>query len=123
MFLRMKRLNAVRASRPVAAFPNQPLKPADLLRAMLDAAIRAAQPSRCVPPYLPQLPKGRLIVIGAGKASAAMAKAVEHHWPGELEGLVITRHGYGQPCDRIDRPRTRCPTPPARTPRAACTSS
>ncbi|WP_051379095.1 glycerate kinase type-2 family protein [Derxia gummosa] len=80
---------------------------------MLDAAIRAAQPSRCVPPYLPQLPKGRLIVIGAGKASAAMAKAVEHHWPGELEGLVITRHGYGQPCDRIDIVEASHPVPDA----------
>ena len=47
-----------------------------LLREMFDAAVAAAQPSRCVPPYLPPPPKGRLIVIGAGKASAAMAQAV-----------------------------------------------
>ena len=53
-----------------------------LLRAMLDAAIAAALPKRIVPPHLPPPPKGRTIVLGAGKASAAMAKAVEDHWPG-----------------------------------------
>ncbi len=112
MFLRMKRLNAVRASRPIGAFPNQPVKPTDLLRAMLDMAINAAQPSRCLPPYLPtELPKGRFIVIGAGKAAASMAKAVEENWPGEVEGLVITRYGYAQPCDRIDVVEAGHPVP------------
>ena len=69
-----------------------------LLRRMFDAAIASAQPSRCVPPHLPspdELRGGRLIVIGAGKASAAMARAVEQHWAGPLSGLVVTRYGYG----------------------------
>ena len=74
-----------------------------LLRAMLDAAIAAALPDRIVPAHLPPPPKGRTIVLGAGKASAAMAKAVEDHWPGELEGLVVTRYGHGVPCRRIGR--------------------
>jgi len=75
-----------------------------LLRSMFDAAIAAAQPSVCVPPYLPPVPKGRLIVIGAGKASAAMARAVEDHWPGKLGGIVVTRYGYAVRCER---PHTR----------------
>jgi glycerate 2-kinase len=56
--------------------------PRDLLRRMFDAAVNAAQPVHCIPPHLPARPKGRLIVIGAGKASAAMARAVEDHWHG-----------------------------------------
>ena len=68
---------------------------------MFDAAVAAAQPAHNVPPHLPQPPKGRLVVIGAGKASAAMARAVEEHWSGELSGLVVTRYGYAVPCRRI----------------------
>ena len=72
-----------------------------LLRSLFDAAVAAADPARCVPPHLPrgdQLPKGRTIVVGAGKAAAAMARAVEAHWPGDranLSGLVVTRYGHG----------------------------
>ena len=72
-----------------------------LLRSLFDAAVAAADPARCVPPHLPrvdQLPKGRTIVVGAGKAAAAMARAVETHWPGDrakLSGLVVTRYGHG----------------------------
>ena len=73
-----------------------------LLRRMFDAAVAAAQPSLCLPPHLPARPKGRAIVIGAGKASAAMARAFEDHWEGPLEGLVVTRYGYEVPCDRIE---------------------
>jgi glycerate 2-kinase len=63
-----------------------------------------------VPPHLPPDDGGRLIVIGAGKASAAMARAVEDHWPGPLDGLVVTRYGHGVPCraSRSSRRRTRC---------------
>lgn len=84
-----------------------------LLREMFEAAIAAAQPARCVPPYLPEPPKGRLIVIGAGKASAAMARAVEEHWPGELSGLVVTRYGYAVPCQRIEIVEAAHPVPDA----------
>jgi len=84
-----------------------------LLRAMFDAAIAAAQPALCVPPHLPAPPKGRLIVIGAGKASAAMARAVEQHWDGPLSGLVVTRYGYAVPCERIEIVEAAHPVPDA----------
>ncbi|MGK5080304.1 glycerate kinase type-2 family protein [Janthinobacterium sp. HLX7-2] len=87
--------------------------PRALLQAMFNAAIEAAQPSHCVPPHLPAVPKGRLIVIGAGKASAAMAHAVEQHWPGPLSGLVVTRYGYAVPCQRIEIAEASHPVPDA----------
>ncbi|MBS1190133.1 MAG: glycerate kinase [Rhodocyclaceae bacterium] len=89
----------------------------DLLRALFDAALAAADPARCLPPLLPALlPEpgdGRLIVVGAGKASAAMARAVEDHWPGELDGLVVTRYGHGVPCRRIEVVEAAHPVPDA----------
>ncbi|MDR6775749.1 glycerate kinase, partial [Azospirillum sp. BE72] len=91
--------------------------PRALLRQMFDAAIAAAQPALCVPANLPELPKGspkgRLVVIGAGKASAAMARAVEDHWPGALSGLVVTRYGYAVPCERIEIVEAAHPVPDA----------
>ena len=87
--------------------------PRDLLRQMFEAAIAAAQPALCVPANLPEPPKGRLVVIGAGKASAAMARAVEDHWPGELSGLVVTRYGYAVPCRRIEIVEAAHPVPDA----------
>ena len=84
-----------------------------LLRAMLDAAITAALPDRIVPAHLPPPPKGRTIVLGAGKASAAMAKAVEDHWPGPLEGLVVTRYDHAVPCRRIEIVEAAHPVPDA----------
>lgn len=83
-----------------------------LLRMMFDAAVASAQPGRAVPPHLPsEPPAGRLVVIGAGKASAAMARAVEDHWPGPLEGLIVTRYGYGVPCERIEIVEAAHPVP------------
>lgn len=84
-----------------------------LLRQMFDAAVAAAQPALCLPPHLPPPTKGRTIVIGAGKASAAMARALEDHWPGPLEGLVITRYGYEVPCQRIEIVQAAHPVPDA----------
>ncbi|MBV8468879.1 MAG: glycerate kinase [Burkholderiaceae bacterium] len=88
-----------------------------LLRRMFDAAIASAQPSVCVPPHLPDpaslKPGGRLIVIGAGKASAAMARAVEDDWQGPLSGLVVTRYGYAQPCRHIEIVEAAHPVPDA----------
>jgi len=86
-----------------------------LLRRLFDAAIAAAQPARCLPPHLPAppAPGGRTIVIGAGKASAAMARALEDHWPGPLEGLVVTRYGYEVPCRRIEIVQAAHPVPDA----------
>lgn len=73
-----------------------------LLRQMFDAAIASAQPARCIVPHLPEAPRGRMIVVGAGKASAAMARAVEEHCSGELSGLVVTQYGYAVPCRQIE---------------------
>ena len=87
-----------------------------LLRRMFDAAIAAAQPALCLPPHLPAPPKGRTVVIGAGKASAAMARAFEDHWTGpvdRLEGLVITRYGYDVPCQHIEIVQAAHPVPDA----------
>ena len=59
------------------------------LRGLFAQAIASAQPDLCLPPHLPEPPKGRLIVIGAGKGAASMAKSVEAHWPGPLSGVVV----------------------------------
>jgi len=89
----------------------RPMTPRDLLQQMFAAAIDAAQPALCIPRYLPEAPRGRLVVIGAGKASAAMAQAVERHWPGQLIGLVVTRYGYAVPCERIEIVEAAHPVP------------
>ena len=85
--------------------------PRILLRQMFDAAVAAAQPTHCLPPHLPPPPRGRTIVIGAGKASAEMARVLEAHWPGELTGLVVTRYGYAVPCTRIEIVEAAHPVP------------
>ncbi len=89
------------------------IEPRQLLRAMFDAAIAAAQPARCLPAHLPEPPRGRTIVIGAGKASAAMAKAFEDAWPADVSGLVVTRYGYAVPCRRIEIVEAAHPVPDA----------
>ncbi|MBA5638437.1 glycerate kinase [Duganella sp. LX20W] len=85
--------------------------PRQLLRRMFDAAVAAAQPALCLPPHLPPAPKGRTLVIGAGKASAEMARALEQHWSGPLQGLVVTRYGYSVPCQRIEIVEAAHPVP------------
>lgn len=87
------------------------LDPRTLLRQMFDAAVAAAQPSHCLPPHLPAPPRGRTLVIGAGKASAEMARVFETHWPGPLSGLVVTRYGYAVPCERIEIVEAAHPVP------------
>lgn len=89
------------------------------LRAMFDAAIAAAQPARCLPQHLPARPAGRVIVVGAGKASAEMARVVEQHWDGELSGLVVTRYGHGARCSRIEVVEAAHPVPDQAGHRAA----
>lgn len=88
-------------------------EPRDLLIRMFQAAVRAAQPEHCIPAFLPPPPKGRTIVIGAGKASAAMAQAFEQHWEGPLEGVVVTRYGYAVPCERLKIVEAAHPVPDA----------
>jgi hydroxypyruvate reductase len=90
-----------------------------LLQDMFGAAIAVAQPASRVPQFLPAPPRGRLIVIGAGKASAAMAKAVEDNWSGPLEGTVVTRYGYAVACQRIELLEASHPVPDANGLKAA----
>lgn len=93
------------------------MNPRELLRRLFDAGVAAADPGRCVPAALAELdppgPGGRLIVVGAGKAAAAMAQAVEAAWPGPLSGLVVTRYGHGAPCARIEVVEAAHPVPDA----------
>ena len=89
------------------------MNPKSILKSLFDAAISVADPALCVAPYLPPDDGRRLIVIGAGKASAAMARAVEVHWSGPLDGLVVTRYGHGVPCQRIEIVEAAHPVPDA----------
>jgi glycerate 2-kinase len=89
------------------------IDPRRLLLDMFEAAVDAALPEKCLPAHLPLRPPGRVIVVGAGKAGGAMAKAVEDHWDGPLEGLVVTRYGHGAPCQRIEVVEASHPVPDA----------
>ena len=87
-------------------------EPRRFLLDLYAAAVAAAGAEKCLPPFLPQLPsKGRTIIIGAGKAAAAMAQAVEQHWPHSLEGLVVTRYGHGADCRHIEVMQAAHPVP------------
>ncbi len=81
------------------------------LRSMFDAAVAAAMPLQCVPQHLPARPKGRTIVVGTGKASAAMAQALENSWDGPLSGLIVTRYGHAVPCRQIEIVEAAHPVP------------
>ena len=83
------------------------------LLSLFEVARKAADPAACVPAHLPPKPKGRTIVVGAGKAAAAMARAVEENWGGDLEGLVVTRYGHAVPCARIEVVEASHPVPDA----------
>lgn len=90
-----------------------------LLRSLFDAAVAAADPMIRVPAHLPPRPKGRTVVVGAGKASAAMAAAVEAVWPGPLDGLIVTRDGHAAPTRTIEVVEASHPVPDARGSAAA----
>jgi hydroxypyruvate reductase len=85
-------------------------QPALFLRRLFDRAVEVADPMRSLKDFLPEKPKGRVIVIGAGKASARMAEAVEAVW-GPCEGLVVTRYGYARPCRGIEIVEAAHPVP------------
>src|SRR5690606_13818986 len=85
--------------------------PRALFTSLFVAAVAAADPERVIRDFLPQRPKGRPIVIGAGKASAQMAAAFEKAWDAPLEGLVVTRYGYAAPCERIEVIEAAHPVP------------
>ena len=91
----------------------------DILRRLFAAAIGAVDPLKILASHLPAPPKGRTIVLGAGKAAAAMARAVEDNWPGALSGLVVTRYGHGLPCQRIEVVEASHPVPDAAGQQAA----
>jgi glycerate 2-kinase len=85
----------------------------DILERLFHHAVAAAQPERAVRSHLPKTPAGRTIVVGAGKASAQMAKAFEDAWDGPITGLVVTRYGYAVPCSRIEIVEAAHPVPDA----------
>ena len=82
-----------------------------LLERLFHEAVAKAQPALAIKANLPPPPRGRTVVIGAGKASAQMAQAFEADWPGELSGLVVTRYGYGAACSRIEIVEAAHPVP------------
>lgn len=92
-----------------------------LLLAAFQAAVAAADPTNLIAGHLPTPPAGRTLVLGAGKAAASMAKAVETHWPAEasLSGLVVTRYAHGLPLSRIECVEAGHPVPDAAGEQAA----
>ena len=98
-----------------------PERARELLGESFTSALAAADPLRIVPAHLPTPPKGRTLVVGAGKAAAAMALAVEQHWPATapLDGLVITRYQHGQLTNRITVIEAGHPVPDAAGEQAA----
>lgn len=85
-------------------------QPAAVLRQLFQRAVEVADPMKSLAAFLPEKPEGRVVVIGAGKASARMAEAVEAVW-GPCKGLVITRYGYGRPCQGIEIVEAAHPVP------------
>ena len=85
--------------------------PEGLLRAMFEAAVAAARAEDRLIAALPPSPRGRTLVVGAGKAAAAMARTVEDNWLGELSGVVVTRYGHGMPTRRIEVVEAAHPNP------------
>ncbi|WP_274630180.1 glycerate kinase type-2 family protein [Arvimicrobium flavum] len=77
------------------------LDPRTFLTSIFDAAVAAADPEKVVRNFLPEKPKGRTVVVGAGKGAAQLARAFERAWDGPIEGVVVTRYGYAVPCERI----------------------
>ncbi|TCO73992.1 glycerate kinase type-2 family protein [Rhodovulum euryhalinum] len=95
------------AAHPV---PSPSDAPEAFLRCLFDVGVAAADPMRAVPAALPPRPAGRVVVLGAGKASARMAEAVESAW-GPCEGLVITRYGYARPTQGVEIVEAAHPVP------------
>ncbi|RWB78582.1 MAG: glycerate kinase [Mesorhizobium sp.] len=87
--------------------------PKTFLTSIFNAAVAAADPEKTIRNHLPAKPKGRTIVIGAGKGSAQMAAAFEKVWDGPIDGLVVTRYGYGARCERIEIIEAAHPVPDA----------
>jgi glycerate 2-kinase len=85
-----------------------------VFREIFDAAVASADPGAAVLRHLPDKPSGRCVVVGAGKASVAMAAALDAAWRNvDLSGVVVTRHGQGAPAGRIEVLEASHPTPDA----------
>ena len=89
------------------------MPPTDILQALFDAAVAAAQPDRRIPEFLPKPPLGKTVVVGAGKSAAAMAHAVEQAWQGALSGVVVTRYGHSVKTQTITVLEAAHPVPDA----------
>jgi hydroxypyruvate reductase len=89
------------------------IDPKTFLTSIFNAAVAAADPEKTIRNHLPAKPKGRTLVIGAGKGSAQMAAAFEKVWDGPIDGLVVTRYGYGARCERIEIIEAAHPVPDA----------
>ena len=89
------------------------LDPKTFLTSIFDAAVAAADPELTIRQHLPAKPKGRTVVIGAGKGSAQMAAAFEKVWDGPVEGLIVTRYGYGAPTKHLEVVEAAHPVPDA----------
>lgn len=85
----------------------------ELLASLFEAAVAAAMPEAGIRAHLPEPPRGRTVVIGAGKGAAQLAQALERAWDGPLSGVVVTRYGYGAPCARIEVLEAAHPEPDA----------
>ena len=85
----------------------------DYLRLLFDRAVCAAEPKQCLSPHLPKPPKGRTLLVAAGKAAASMARATELAWPqfAPLTGIALTRYGHGETCERIEVIEAAHPVP------------
>jgi len=96
-----------------------PTKSRELLEALFRSAVAAAHPSRCLPAQLPDPPpRGRVIVLAAGKAAGSLTEVAEEHYAGligqnRLDGVAVTRHGYGRPTQRIAMVEAGHPVPDA----------
>src|SRR5580704_14053545 len=109
----------IMARRNLAVTSRDGVAPREFLRALFAAALAASEPRRALAAALPAPVPGRTVVVGAGKASAAVARAFETLWPGELSGLVVTRTGHAVPCERIEIVEASHPVPDAAGQRAA----
>jgi glycerate 2-kinase len=90
-----------------------PLPPKEFLTSLFWAAVNAADPAKVMQNFLPEPPKGRTIIVGCGKGAAQMAQAFERIWSGPVEGAVVTRYGFGAPCEHIEVLEASHPVPDA----------
>lgn len=100
---------------PTQGYGHAMIDPADkaFLTDLFNAAIRAADAKKVLQGYLPAKPKGKTVVIGAGKGAAQLAAAFEELWGEPVEGVVVTRYGYGAPCQNIRVMEAAHPVPDA----------